>query len=168
MNEKHCFKLPSSQPHPPLPIMNEFSRLLDIKKLVTLPKTFLFIAEEREKETLAQRLGLIAIKKLDVECHAQGTGGQYPIQILAIIRAEVIQSCVLTLKDLPNSIEESVKLALFPSYTDETSLPESFDENQPEAILLNKEGIVDIGEILVQYLSLALDPYPKFEPDQRL
>ena len=165
MNEKNCLKPTPVHLNPFLSIMNEFSRILDIKKLGTLPATLTFTAQEKEKESLAKRLNLVALKNLHIQCQVQGTHGEYPLQISAMIKAEVIQSCVMTLKDLPDAVDEPVKLALFPVHTDMAALPESFDETQPEPILLSKDGTVEVGEIFVQYLSLALDPYPKFEEE---
>jgi hypothetical protein len=165
MQEKHCLKItyPTSQPH--APIMNEFIRFIDIKKLTRLPAAMTFAANPAEKEALARRLGLVVLNTLEIECTIQGALGHYPLLVSAIIKADVMQSCVLTLKDLPSTVEEQVKLALFLSDTDSAFLTESFEEDQPEPVVLNKDGTVEIGEILVQYLSLALDPYPKFEAD---
>lgn len=165
MSEKHCLKItqPSFEPHPL--IMNEFIRFLDVKKLTRLPATVTFDADDKEKQALARRLGLIAFNTLEIRCDLRGTLGEYPLFVSAVIKANVMQSCVLTLKDLPETVEEPVELALFASGTESSSLTESFDEDQPEPVLLNKDGTVEVGEIFVQYLSLALDPYPKFGAD---
>lgn len=165
MQEKHCLKIthPTSQHH--VPTMNEFIRFIDIKKLTRLPSVITFTAEPQEKEALARRLGLVVLNTLEIDCRIQGTLGHYPLLVSAVIKADVMQSCVVTLKDLPSIIEEPVKLVLFSSNTDSAFLTESFEEDQPEPVVLNKDGTVEIGEIFVQYLSLALDPYPKFESD---
>ncbi|HCI48415.1 MAG: hypothetical protein A2621_02470 [Alphaproteobacteria bacterium RIFCSPHIGHO2_01_FULL_41_14] len=164
MSVKHCFKVTPFHSDPPM-IMNEFIRFLDVKKLTSLPATFTFVANDKEKEDLAKRLDLVVLKNLQVNCQVQGKVGEFPLQVSAVVKAEVIQSCVTTLKDLPDEVEEPIKLELFPSITDESTLPENFEEDQPEPVVLNKDGTVDVGEIFVQYLSLALDPYPKFEVD---
>lgn len=165
MNEKYNLNPSLSYVNPLLQPMNEFSRFIDIKKLTALPARLTFIADEKEKEALAKRLGLIKLKTLEVTCYVDGKMGHDPLHVSAVIKAKVTQSCVVSLKDLPHAVEEPVKLSLFLSAAEMEAVPETFEEDQPEPVLLDKNGTVDVGEIFVQYLSLALDPYPKFETD---
>lgn len=163
MNKKQSVSPLAFQSNPSLPVMNEFIRLIDIKKLASFPLTLVFAANEKEKEALAKRLGLVVLKSLDVKCQIHGSSGCYPLQVSAFIKAEIIQSCVVTLRELVCKIEEPVSLAIYPADTDLSTIPDTFEEKDPEAVLLNHDGTLDVGEIFVQYLSLALDPYPKFE-----
>ena len=165
MNGKYDLNPSLLYANPLLPPMNEFSRFLDIKKILSLPAKLTFTADEKEKEGLAKRLGLIRMKTLEITCEIKGKLGHYPLNVSAVIKSQVIQSCVVTLKDLPDTVAEPIKLSLYLSAAEIEALPESFDENQPEPVLLNRDCTVEVGEIFVQYLSLALDPYPKFETD---
>jgi len=41
----------------------------------------------------------------------------------------------------------------------------NINEDIPETMPLKGDGSIDIGEIFVQYLSLAIDPYPRAAQD---
>lgn len=147
----------------PSPLLPEFSRQIDIKKISNLPISITFTATEKEKEALAKRLDLVSMKSFTVQGKIEGKLGDYPLKVSVRLKAEVIQSCVVSLKELPDQVDEIVKLSLFPFNVSPDMLNETFDESEPEALVLNKDGTIEVGEVFVQYLSLALDPYPKFE-----
>ncbi|MFN7662475.1 MAG: hypothetical protein ACK5PQ_01975 [Alphaproteobacteria bacterium] len=144
-------------------LLPEFSRQIDIKKISNLPISITFTATEKEKEALAKRLDLVSMKSFTVQGKIEGKLGDSPLKVSVRLKAEVMQSCVVSLKELPDQIDEMVKLSLFPFNVSPDMLNDTFDDDEPEALVLNKDGTIEVGEVFVQYLSLALDPYPKFE-----
>ncbi len=151
----------------------EWSFTVDVEKISTEPKRFQFAADERQRIDLARRLGIVSVEK--AECIAtiqKVSGGTY--HALGTVRADVTQSCVVSLAPVPASIEDEFE----GWYSDKDANAVSFakarserevKKGQTEIEVLEESvdpepvigGKVDIGELATQYLSLALDPYPQ-------
>lgn len=121
-------------------------------------------ADEAARGAIAKRLGLVALDRLELDAEVRAVAGGLAVR--GAIRAEVVQSCAAT--DLPVA----------------ATIAESFDlkylrgaEPAGEEIELGEEEIdilplehdrVDIGEVAVQTLSLALDPFPRHPDADRI
>ena len=84
------------------------------------------------------------------------------------LEAEVVQSCVVTFDPVPATVVAEFD-RLFSEDLPEATVDEV--EIDPEAELPEPVvgGKLDLGEILAQELSLAMDPYPRSpEADRRL
>jgi Large ribosomal RNA subunit accumulation protein YceD len=102
--------------------------------------------------------------------------GKTGYQISGVVRATVIQTCVVSLDPVENSVAEKVDLKL---------LPEREAERFAAAIAAAEAGIIDpdaedlpdffdgpiidVGAIAVEFFALGIDPYPRkpgvvFEP----
>ena len=89
------------------------------------------------------------------------------------LAAEVVQSCVVTLEPLTNTVEEKVNLVFLPQavserqFDDEAAVePQDVKWDDPEPLI---GGVVDLGAVAIEFLILGLDPYPRkadavFEP----
>jgi uncharacterized metal-binding protein YceD (DUF177 family) len=118
------------------------------------------IPNAAEREALARLAGVRAVPELSANLHVvpDGRGGA---SVDGVLRASVTQTCVVTLEEFDNRIEESVSMRLAP----------------PEAISDNADGLVDIGAddppdplvdgafdlaaVVSEFLALAIDPYPR-------
>ena len=84
------------------------------------------------------------------------------------LEADVVQSCVVTFEPVPAKIEAEFD-RLFSRDVPEEALDEveiDAEAELPEPLV---DGRLDLGEILAEELSLALDPYPRSpEADLRL
>ncbi|HEX7007777.1 MAG TPA: DUF177 domain-containing protein [Alphaproteobacteria bacterium] len=143
----------------------EFSRVVDCAALATGPVRRAIEAGEAERQALAERFGLVALKALRAEVTlAPTTAGQ--IRLDGRLAARVVQACVVTLESVEAEIAESFTLF----YADEVAPPARAvdlpidDEAWPEPI---EDGRIDVGEAVAQQLALALDPYPR-APGARL
>ena len=125
-------------------------------------------ANAAERAAIAKRLNLLALDRFEARLIAArwGAGG---VRLEGVMTAEVAQACVVTLQPVPERLEEPV-LARFakdaPTPTTEADLndydlldPDAPDPPDP----LPADGRVHIGELLIQLLSVALDPYPRAE-----
>ena len=129
-------------------------------------------AAAKDIPQIASYLGLADIKALSADMtltHWRAKG----IRVRGRLKADVIQTCVVTLEPLPAHIEAEFERRFQPT--------ESFAakrEDQQEVIVdlegedppepLDRE--IDLGEILIEELALNLDPYPRkpdveFRPD---
>lgn len=142
----------------------EFSRPLSVERLGSGWQAHRLVADETERAALATRFGLQAVASLDAEVRVRrGRGGRY-VEVEGSLRAAVTQTCVVTLEPAPAALDERFELLLGPiggpspdaGRTGAGDLIVDLDDPEPF------EGdSLDLGEIVAQQLSLALDPYPR-------
>lgn len=107
-----------------------------------------------ERAAIAERLGVPGVVRLrGVFDVAKSVAG---IDVEATIDAAVTRECVASLEPFDEIIAESFSLTF--SRGAAASGEIEIDEGTPEPL----EGeTLDLGEILIQQLSLAMDPYPR-------
>jgi uncharacterized metal-binding protein YceD (DUF177 family) len=99
-------------------------------------------------------------------------GGRF--HVAGHVRARIGQTCVVTLEELENEIDEPVDLIFAPpeqipqmaALVDEA---EDDDEEVPDPPEPIENGMIDLGRVATDALFLAVDPYPRkpgavFEP----
>ena len=123
-----------------------------------------FEFDESEREALKRRLDLLALERLAAALRFERTDeAEGTIRVSGSIRAQLAQSCVVTLEPVPRTISEpvSVLYALLPEgpSAHEVEVLAEGEEAEP----LPAEGI-DVREIVAEHLALVLDPYPR-HPD---
>lgn len=123
-------------------------------------------AAEAERERIARRLDLLALAQLDavVRLVPERGRGARRVRIEGRIEAQATQSCVVTLDPVAARVD-----AAFERILDEaaTATEEAVvDPELPDIEPLEGE-VVDLGEIVIEELSLALDPFPR-HPDAAL
>lgn len=136
----------------------EFSRLFAVDRLGTAAITEALQARPAERLALAKRLGLVALDSLSAAVTVQrGLSGL--IHVTGRLEADVVQSCVVTLVDFPSHVEDSFTLDFGNvSVEPDEEIVLDPDYDPPEPI---ENGVIDIGELVTQYLALALDPHPR-------
>jgi hypothetical protein len=81
------------------------------------------------------------------------------VHLAGRLEADVVQTCTVTLAGFPSHVEDSFETdfsAESVGFQGEIVL--DIDSEPPEPII---DGMIDLGELVTQYLSLALDPYPR-------
>ena len=99
-------------------------------------------------------------------------GGRF--HVVGRVRARIGQTCVVTLEEIENDIDEPVDLVFVPpeqmpemaALIDEA---EDSDEEVPDPPEPIENGLIDLGRVATDALFLAVDPYPRkpgavFEP----
>ena len=99
-------------------------------------------------------------------------GGRF--HVTGHVRARIGQTCVVTLEEIENDIDEPVDLVFVPpeqipemaALVDEAEDSDEEVPDPPEAI---ENGLIDLGRVATDALYLAVDPYPRkpgavFEP----
>lgn len=139
----------------------EFSRCISIEG-ITPDKIRKETIEATEEEcvALAKRFDLRELSGFKAELSIHRVDGGV-VRLSGHFEAEVVQSCVVSLQDVHADIsadfetffsEDSHRL-------DDEDVELYLDEEDvPEAIV---NGEIDLGEIVAQYLSLELEPYPR-------
>ena len=117
-----------------------------------------------EREALKRRLDLLELDLLTAALRLEPAGeGEGAIRVSGTIRAELAQSCVVTLEPVPRVLCESISVLYRPmpedTPEDEVEVPVEGEEAEP----MPPDGI-DAGAVVAEHLALFLDPYPR-HPD---
>lgn len=143
-------------------MQNEFSRLIDLTKLSSIDTLLTFKADEKECADVAKRFDLVSVSSLSGSCTIIHDTQEECYRINGDIKAKCEQRCIVTLKPVAETIQESFSVWLRPSSRQEED--ESNEELDPyDDIDYYVGDSIDMGEIITQYLSVFLDPYPKAE-----
>lgn len=121
------------------------------------------VADAKVRAALAQAAGLRELPRLEAsfDLRRRGAAG---LRVEGELSAIVGQTCVVTLEPIENEISESIDLAFSPT-VGASAMPESgetvmtFSEAEPPELLVG--GSVDLGAIVVEFLMLGIDPYPR-------
>lgn len=139
---------------------SEFSRLIAIEGIIPdrLRKEDVTATAE-ECAALAKRFDLRVLSDFDAKLSIQRLSEGKMLRITGEIEAEVIQACVVSLRDVPAHVH-----ATFDAYFSEDGKSMEDDiaidsDEEMEDVIQN--GMLDLGELAAQYLSLELNPYPR-------
>jgi hypothetical protein len=130
-------------------------------------------ADEAQRKAMAELAGVREV----ISAHASldvtpKSGGRF--HVAGVVRARIGQTCVVTLEEIENDIDEPVDLIFAPpeqipemaALVDEA---EASDEEVPDPPEPIENGVIDLGRVATDALFLAVDPYPRkggavFEP----
>ncbi len=144
-----------------------FSRMFSVEDLqrdrsVTLTLT----ANADECRAVAHTLGIEAVysltAKLDITRQARSL-----LKVVGEVRASIEQACVVTLEPFATDVIEPISIRFAP---EDVSSREPRKVDVAEAVQVTMEddppdplisGRVDLGGVCVEFLALALDPYPR-------
>ncbi len=134
----------------------EFARPVPLDQIVERPRWMEISANEAERQALAERFGLVGLKRLEAKVRLSRAGAFYRIE--ADWEADVVQTCVVTLEPLESHLADHLVERYGATDRQETELDLDPETDEVEEI---EGGAIDIGEAVAQALSLALDPYPR-------
>ena len=146
-----------------------FVRHVAVSKVGELGLTITVTAKPGDLAPIAAYLELESLQALRAEMQLTRWRNR-GIVVSGRLIADVTQTCVVTLEPIAPHIESDFERRFLPDSDGKTPReivvdPEGEDPAEP----LGRE--IDLGEILVEELSLALDPYPRkagveFAPEQ--
>ena len=140
-------------------LIPEFSREIDAGRVGSVPLTLSLVATDVEREALARRFGLLAIKSLHAQVVLKAEPGSTMIAASGQWHAHVVQCCVVSLEPVSSVLDGPVEALFAPEDIVEAAIvdvdpfmivPEPFEN-----------GRMDIGELVAQHLAMGLDPYPR-------
>ena len=147
---------PDSQTAPP-----EFSRIVAVERIGTRWQSHAVTACEAERAALARRFALVELPALSAEVRLRRARAGRFVEIDGVLQARVVQNCVVTLDPVAAALDEPFTLLLGPIGRAAPAPATSdliIDLDEPEPL---DGDDIDIGELVAQQLSLALDPYPR-------
>lgn len=123
------------------------------------PISFLITATPVETADIAERLGVEAAADLYGDGVLTVKGGKNTVREAVIegtARAKLTRICVASLAPLEERIDAPFRLRLARALTED-------DAASDEDIDLLEGEDVDLGDLIVQQIALAMDPYPRAE-----
>ena len=146
----------------------EYSYIVDVTSLPSTGINRPIHPTEQECAAIAQRLGLQALNRFDIRIEVtpwRGSGAR----LKGSFEADVIQTCVVSLDPVPAHVSDGFEVRFLPAKMIGDPKPgQELDldpeEDEPEPLGGGNGASFDAGDVAVQYLSLALDPYPR-KPD---
>ena len=136
----------------------EFSVEINLDSLNDEPREIDLKANRDEMAGLARRFGLLSIESFDAHLTLTWLKTGRILSVSGRISAEVTQTCVVTLDPVRATVAEEVEIVFARNAADAGDIIDP-DEVEP----LEGETL-DVGEVVAEELSLALDPYPR-HPD---
>ncbi|MGE0668201.1 MAG: DUF177 domain-containing protein [Sphingomonadales bacterium] len=138
----------------------ELRRPFDIVALPDGGRAIDIAANEAEREAVAGRLGLLSVSRLTLNGRLDPLQRGRSAVFEARLSAGVIQECIVSGEPVEAVIDETLRVRLL--------VEDDADEGAELDLVADDDdveyaeaGIVDLGELGVQYLALALDPYPR-------
>jgi len=117
-------------------------------------------ATKAERTAIAKELGLVSCETVAVDYDLRALGmGRY--RLVGVLKAHLTQACVATLEPLPQVIDEPFEVQFWPP----DRLPDVGDAEVEVLSVPDVEpidhGAIDVGRVVFEILSSALDPYPR-------
>lgn len=143
-----------------------FSRVIRADEIGYVTKNRNFKANDAELENVRARLGLVSIDSLtaDFNLIANRKG---IITVDGHVTATLKQECVVSALPVEEHIDEQFRLLFDPSLMEDLPMPDLPEEElavwlatAPEAL---PEGRLDLAELAVQHISLAMVTFPRHE-----
>lgn len=154
---------------------NEWSHFFDVSKLDDGPVQLTLEPSDEERKRLALRLGVIAVDMLKCDISLKQESGSNIVHVIGTMQADLTQKCVVTLEPVAAHVEDEFE-AWYADSEAAVSLSKVKQEkaskggnaevkmleehDDPEPII---NGKIDLGELVSQYFSLSINPYPHAE-----
>ncbi|MFO1067607.1 MAG: DUF177 domain-containing protein [Geminicoccaceae bacterium] len=139
--------------------LNEFSRTFLVDPLPEGGLDFDLVANAAERTAVARRLDILALDRLEADGRIDRDSATGGVVVSGTLRAAATQRCVVTLEPVPQAIDTEFR-RLFAAEADAAGDEIEIDPlaEQPEPL---DGSLLDVGELVTEELSLALDPYPR-------
>lgn len=137
----------------------EFSRPFAIDDIESKGSPVELVADAAERRRLAERFDLLSLDRLVAQLTVTRGASGIPIRVRGRLQASVVQNCILSLEPVASEIDEAVAAEYAPASSEGPE--EVFHLDQPEPPEPLEGDTLELGELVAQHLSVALDPYPK-------
>jgi uncharacterized metal-binding protein YceD (DUF177 family) len=113
-------------------------------------------ADPAVRDAFARFAGLRTLSRLEASFDLTRRGDG--VAVRGEVKARVGQTCVVTLEPIENDVHETVDLVFAAAETDEQGASAKRKGEPPEPL---ENGVVDLGAVAAEFLSLGIDPYPR-------
>lgn len=143
-----------------------FSYPVKVGHISANPVTVTLEANAQELEALAKVWRVDTVKSLKAEMHV-ARWKKDGVRLKGDVRAEIVQSCVVTLEPVESKIDEYFEQIFVP----EGSKLARIVTNEVSEMVLDPDGpdlpeafsgdTIDAGAVITEFAALAIDPYPR-------
>lgn len=141
------------------------SRPLEIGTIGDGVRAERIVASDTERAALAAEHGLVGLEALSADIDVR-RGANGLVLVDGRLRAEVVQTCVVSLVPVPQRIDDAFHLSFAPAGSDAApprprpgaEVLVDPDIDQPDIL---EGSTLDLGAITAEQFALALDPYPR-------
>ena len=143
------------------PIDLEFSWPFRLGDVPRDGSTVEFMAGARERDALARRLGVVSLDRLSAEVTLERDEHGRQFLVRGHFTAELTQICVVTLEPFAATAADSFAVR----FDRDAGAPLTADvfvdlvDDEPAEPIFGET--IDLGELVTQYLALAIDPHPR-------
>jgi uncharacterized metal-binding protein YceD (DUF177 family) len=120
---------------------------------------FELVADEAECDSVAQRLGLQALSRLEARAMLHRKG--HVIHAEGRVVASLDQDCVITGEPVPAHVDEAFELIFMPEPQVSRSEEEVELGRADCDVVFHDGSTIDLGAAIADTLALALDPFPR-------
>lgn len=130
-------------------------------------------ADENQKREIAKLYDIVSVKSLSSEIRIKREQGGRVIYVKGLLKSKIIQACIITAKPIESEINQEFE-AWYADPNQAVSINKARNEiklksgaseieildekDDPEAII---DGKIDIADLVMQYFSLSINPYPR-------
>jgi uncharacterized metal-binding protein YceD (DUF177 family) len=145
------------------------SRPLCVADVTNGLATLHVVANKQEREVLARDLGILSVDSLEADVQlCILDDGDAAAQLSGTISARVVQACGVTLEPVDESIHAVFECKFGQESTDEIREEIEIPLSSLEPVEPIIDGIIDVGVVLVEQLSIEMNPFPRLEDSKFL
>ena len=156
----------------------EFSREIKIEHIDRKGKAEDIVATQDECVSLAKRLNVVSVDKVEAHVKATRMVDRITYHVTGSVNGEVTQESVISGDIIQSTISQEIDTWFadsqhVKSFEKEKQKREGDDEEEheikdekddPEMIV---DGVIDFGEVAVQFFALGIDDYPKTDAEKQ-
>ena len=149
--------MPQPDTLPEAPVYESFRCVVDVARLAPgAPVTADLVMSEADRTTLAQDFRVPGVQSLNGEALAARRAGM--IEVEGRVRATLTRQCVASLEDMDEVIDEAFTVVFTEHAPEPADAEAEADLDAPEPI---EGGRLDLGQVLLEQLVLAMAPHPR-------
>jgi len=123
------------------------------------------VADEAERQAIAERLRLVSLDRLDAHAILDRTGAE--VRARGRLKAALSQRCVASGEPVAEHVDEAFELNFVPAPTAGTP-DEEIELGADDCDVVFYDGqAIDLGTAIADSLALAMEPYPR-SPDAEM
>ncbi len=134
---------------------SEMSRIVEVQALTAKPKKMEWSATDKECAALAERLKVLQVKDLTASLVLEKKN---LIKITGRFTAHIVQQCVVSMEPIEQTVSDE-----FEDFFGEHkrhAVPVDIDMEAQDVETV-ENGRIDVGELVIEYLILSIDPFPR-------
>lgn len=139
----------------------KISKIIDLEEVFKKQIPYCFKPDSQDLEVLKKNLNLLDIKDLKISCNVLKSDEEN-YHLDCYLEAIIVQESIISLMPVASKIKEKLLILAIPENKLKSDLEQDFDLDYE----VYKNGKIDLGNILFDYLSLALPSYPKLDNEE--